>query len=193
MDLDKEFWENKYRDDKAGWDIGSVSTPIKEYIDQLENKDLKILIPGAGNSYEGEYLHQQGFTNVWLCDLAPSSFKNFKNRVPEFPEDHLLAGDFFELSGAFDLILEQTFFCALDPALRPKHAKKMHELLEQGGRLVGLLFDAPLNEDHPPFGGNKKEYLGYFEPLFQIYKMDSCYNSIESRAGRELFINLRRS
>ena len=193
MELDKDFWESKYQDNSTGWDIGFVSTPIKEYIDQLDNKDLKILIPGAGNSYEGEYLHQQGFKNVWLCDLAPSSFANFRSRVPDFPEEHLLAGDFFELAGGFDLILEQTFFCALDPTLRPRHAQKMHELLKPGGRLVGLLFDAPLNEDHPPFGGNRQEYLGYFEPLFLIQNMDPCYNSIEPRAGRELFINLQKA
>lgn len=30
--------------------------PLKVYFDQLTNKDLKILIPGGGNSHEAEYL-----------------------------------------------------------------------------------------------------------------------------------------
>jgi len=192
MDLDKDFWENKYLDDKTGWDIGYISTPIKEYINQLKDKDLKILIPGCGNSYEGEYLHKLDFTNVWLCDLAPSSFKNFLERVPDFPKEHLITGDFFALSDQFDLIIEQTFFCALDPKLRPAHAKKMHELLGEKGKLVGLLFDAPLNKDHPPFGGNKEEYLNYFEPYFRIRTMETAYNSIAPRNGRELFIILEK-
>jgi len=192
MDLNKNFWEDKYQNDQTGWDIGSVSTPIKEYIDQLEDKDIKILIPGCGNSYEGEYLHKQGSTNVWLCDLAPSSFKNFLERVPDFPKEHLITGDFFELSDQFDLIIEQTFFCALDPKLRPAHARKMHELLKPGGKLVGLLFNVPLNEDHPPFGGNKEEYLSYFKALFKVLEMSTAYNSITQRQGNELFFMLKK-
>ena len=39
--LNKEYWENRYKSDTANWDIGHISTPIKEYIDQLENKDIK--------------------------------------------------------------------------------------------------------------------------------------------------------
>ena len=54
--LGKEYWEEKYAKNSTGWNIGYISTPIKEYIDQLQNKSIKILIPGAGNSYEAEYL-----------------------------------------------------------------------------------------------------------------------------------------
>ncbi|MDX1544111.1 MAG: SAM-dependent methyltransferase, partial [Christiangramia sp.] len=49
--MNSEFWSTRYRDNRTGWDIGYISTPLKEYIDQLEDKELKILIPGAGNSY----------------------------------------------------------------------------------------------------------------------------------------------
>jgi len=50
--FNKEFWEKKYSNDETGWDIGYASTPLTNYFDQLTNKDLKILIPGGGNSYE---------------------------------------------------------------------------------------------------------------------------------------------
>ena len=52
----KNYWTNRYSKAKTGWDIGYPSTPLKTYFDQLENKDLRILIPGAGNAYEAEYL-----------------------------------------------------------------------------------------------------------------------------------------
>ena len=64
--LDKNYWDNKYVNNETGWDIGYVSTPIKEYINQLQNKDVDILIPGAGNGYEVEYLVNNGFKNVIL-------------------------------------------------------------------------------------------------------------------------------
>ena len=44
--LDAEFWENRYRNQETGWDLGTVSPPLKAYIDQLEDKDVAILIPG---------------------------------------------------------------------------------------------------------------------------------------------------
>ena len=52
----KEYWINRYKEERTGWDIGYPSTPLKEYIDQLQDKNLRILIPGAGNGYEAEYL-----------------------------------------------------------------------------------------------------------------------------------------
>ncbi len=63
-----------------------------------------------------------------------------------------------------------------------------NKLLNIDGKLVGLLFCVPLNDDHPPFGGNKKEYLPYFNPYFEIEIMTKAYNSISSRRGDELFI-----
>lgn len=62
MDLDEFYWNTRYQTNDIGWDIGSVSPPIKAYIDQLTNKQLRILIPGCGNTYEAEYLLQQGLT-----------------------------------------------------------------------------------------------------------------------------------
>ena len=66
----------------------------------------------------------------------------------------------------------------------------MAELLHSGGKLVGLLFDAPLNQDHPPYGGTTKEYMDYFEPYFDIEIMAPCYNSIEPRSGREIWVKM---
>ena len=61
MKLNENFWNNKYINNETGWDLKAPSTPLKEYIDQLENKNIRILIPGCGNAYEAEYLLKQGF------------------------------------------------------------------------------------------------------------------------------------
>src|SRR5210317_1206294 len=104
------YWNDHYLQNRTGWDIGYVSTPIKEYIDQLEDKQARILVPGAGNAYEVEYLFISGFTNVFLLDFSEKSILNFLDRCPEFPADHIILQDFFEHHGKYDLILEQTFF-----------------------------------------------------------------------------------
>ena len=192
MELTKDFWNNRYKIKETGWDIGYVSTPLKNYIDQLENKEIRILIPGCGNAYEAEYLHQNGFKNVFLLDIAPLALQQFSNRVPNFPKKHLLEENFFEHQGSYNLILEQTFFCAINPKLRDQYVQKIHQLILPKGKLVGLLFVGNFKKNHPPFGGTKKEYIKRFSPFFEIQKMELSINSIEARQGKELFIKLIR-
>ena len=193
MQLDKDFWNNRYVGNQIGWDLGAPSMPLKEFIDTLEDKNTRILIPGCGNAYEAEYLHEQGFTNVSVIDIAPLALKGFSERVPRFPKDHLIEGDFFEHKAQYDLILEQTFFCALNPELRSAYAKKMHELLAPKGKLAGVMFCFELTDKGPPFGGSAKEYQDYFEDLFEIASMKPCENSIKPRLGRELWVELVRA
>lgn len=188
MILDESFWDNKYKSEQTGWDIGYISTPLKEYFDQLTNKDLKILIPGGGNSYEAEYLHNLGFKNVYVVDISPTALFNFQKRIPNFPSKQLINANFFELNDTFDLIIEQTFFCAINPDLRPEYASKMNDLLLTNGKLVGLFFNIPLFEDRPPFGGSKKEYISYFELYFKLDIFETSYNSVLERRNNELFI-----
>ena len=188
MLLDENFWDSRYQSKNTGWDLGKISTPLKEYFDQLTQKDLKILIPGGGNSYEAEYLHHKGFSNVYVVDLSETALFNLQKRIPSFPKEHLIHSNFFELDNFFDLIIEQTFFCALNPELRPKYAYKMNELLKPKGKLVGLLFCVPLYDKRPPFGGNKEEYIPYFFPYFNLELMEPSYNSVSERKNDELFI-----
>lgn len=192
QELDEKYWENRYQSQETGWDLGKVSTPLKEYFDQLTDKNQRILIPGCGRAYEAEYLFRLGFKNIFPADIAESAKKDFFQRVPNFPAENWISDGFFEINQAFDLIIEQTFFCALDPSFREKYAKKMSELLVKNGKLVGLLFTEVPNPVGPPFGGSESEYRQTFYTDFEILKMEKCYNSIAPRAERELFIILKK-
>ena len=191
MNQEQDYWTNRYKEHQTGWDIGYASTPIKEYVDQLTNKSIRILIPGAGNAYEAEYLWKQGFTNVHILDISEVPLKQFKLRNPDFPDAQLHHCDFFEHEGQYDLILEQTFFCSMLPTHtnRSSYAKHMSQLLKIRGKLVGLWFDIPLDTstEKRPFGGNKNLYLNYLTPYFKTITFEPCYNSIPPRQGNELF------
>lgn len=185
--FDKDYWENKYKENTTGWDIGYASTPLTTYFNQLNNKELRILIPGGGNCYEAEYLFENGFKNVFVIDIALQPLKNLKKRFPDFPEDQLIHADFFNHSEQYDLIVEQTFFCALDPVLRTNYVNKIHDLLTEKGKVIGVLFNFEFKEKYPPFGGNIVEYTKLFYEKFSINVLERCYNSIKPRDGRELF------
>lgn len=193
--LDATYWQGRYEARQTGWDVGETTPPLRDYFIQLPGPDARrILIPGAGRGYEAEYLHRQGYPNVWVADLASDALADLQARVPDFPAEHLLLQNFFALAPAepFDLLVEQTFFCALDPALRPAYARQSAALLRPGGTLVGLLFDTEFVQAGPPFGGSAAEYRAYFAPYFDFVHFAPAYNSLKPRQGRELFICLRR-
>ena len=188
MKLNSKFWEERYLKGEDKWNVGEISTPIKEYIDQITNKKIKILIPGAGNGYEFEYLIKNGFENSFVVDYAATPLENINKRIPNLDENQLINSDFFELEGNFDLIIEQTFFCALNPELREDYVRKMKLILNPKGKVAGLLFQFPLTAEGPPFGGSKEEYITLFQKDFNIITMEMAYNSIASRKNKELFV-----
>lgn len=188
---DGKYWEVRYAKQEMGWDIGYPSTPLKTYIDQLTNRKLSILIPGAGNAYEAAYLWEQGFENVTVLDIAQAPLDALGKRLPDFPKEQLVNGDFFKHEGQYDLILEQTFFCSFHPSEENRLAYfyQMRELLKPGGKLVGLLFNMPIDPERgrPPYGGDIATYHRYFSTDFDLKTMETAHNSIPERAGSELF------
>lgn len=194
--LDEAYWSGRYAANRTGWDAGTITPPLRQYFDQLGPADhRRILVPGAGRAYEAEYLHKKGFTDVVVADIALEALQALQQRVPDFPATHLLHKDFFSLQPAppFDMLVEQTFFCALDPALRPAYAAQCANLLRPGGTVVGLLFETDFGDSsEPPFGGTREEYQAYFEPYFNFMHFDTAYNSLQPRQGRELFICLKK-
>ena len=186
-ELNDGYWENRYITANTGWDLKAVSPPIKAYIQQLTNKNIAILIPGCGNAYEAEYLYQHGFTNITLIDIAPTLLQQLKIKFAN-TSIQVLHQNIFNYTGKFDLIIEQTLFCAIHPTLRPTYVQCIHALLHTKGKYVGVLFNKDFSTQGPPFGGNKAEYITLFEPYFTLHTINGCYNSIAPRAGTELFI-----
>ncbi len=187
--LDEQYWNAQWESRQTGWDVGYPSPAITKYMMQYVDKNTAILIPGCGNAYEAEYLAENGFTNITLIDIAPKAIELLKKKFAGTKAVHIWHGDFFEHQGSYELIIEQTFFCAIPPNQRIAYAQKMASLLKKDGRIIGLLFDKTF-EQGPPFGGCQCEYRPIFEPYFVIEKMEKCNNSIPPRTGSELFINL---
>lgn len=193
--LNDQYWSQRYETQQTRWDLGNISPPIKAYFDQVLDKNAAILIPGCGNAHEAEYLLQQGFANITLIDISEVLVNVLQEKLRFFIEKgscKIIHQDFFEHSGNYDFIIEQTFFCAIDPSLRTNYAKKMSELFKPEGKLVGVMFDCNF-EGGPPFSGSCEEYKTYFEPYFKFNIFEKCYNSIPPRAGNELFVCLKKN
>lgn len=188
--LNADYWDSRYKQNQIGWDIGAPSRPIQEFVEQLADKSMKILIPGAGNAYEAEYLSEKGFQNITVVDFAPTLCTALKEKFRGKEEIKIVEADFFKIEETFDLIIEQTFFCALDPNLRSDYVAKMAKLLAPKGKLTGLLFNCTF-ENSPPFGGNIAEYQSLFEKHFKHVQFTPCLNSIEPRLGKEVWFEAK--
>jgi hypothetical protein len=68
----------------------------------------------------------------------------------------------------------------------------MHNLLSESGKISGLLFNFPLTEEGPPFGGSQEEYVNLFSNRFSIKTLELAYNSIKPRANKELFFTFEK-
>lgn len=187
-ELNADFWNHRWKSGLTGWDIGYASPPLVEYMSQYEDKSVSILIPGCGNSYEAENLLSKGFDDITLIDISEELTNRLRERFKKAPQIKVIYEDFFNHVGQYDLILEQTFFCAQILERREEYVRHVASLLKRGGRLVGVLFNVDFGKEGPPFGGDENEYRKLFSGLFDIRVMSPCYNSIPPRAGSELFV-----
>lgn len=190
MNLDASYWAGLYEDSQTGWDIGYANPQLVAYFKTIQVKDIQILIPGCGNGYEAIWLVKNGFTNVTVVDLVATPLQSIQDQTNG--QIKTIKGDFFDLEGTFDLIVEQTFFCALDPSFRKKYVEKMEQLLHPDGELVGLLFSIEFERKGPPFGGLVKEYLPLFSKKLEILEMDTALLSIKPRQGTEVFFRAKK-
>jgi thiopurine S-methyltransferase len=192
MILDETYWQERYENDTAAWDLGHASRPLKTFIDNLKDKEISILLPGAGYGHEVLYLYNQGFTNVTVVDVASASLEHLASKLPRDHGYTLLHQDFFAHTGSYDLILEQTFYCALELRFRESYFKHMHRLLNKNGMLVGLLFHFEQKKPGPPFTCTPEEYKRMAQSYFTICSLEPCTISEPSRAGKELFLQLQK-
>ena len=186
--LDAQYWDAQWKSNTIGWDLGVPAPPLVAFIGTIENKEAKILIPGCGNAYEAEYLVSKGFTNITLIDISETASAILNEKFLNQDAVRVLCEDFFELKDSFDIIIEQTFFCALPPSMRQRYVWKMHSLLNDQGILAGLLFNRQFDVS-PPFGGSSEEYEKLFQTAFHIDQLSTANNSVTPRANTELFFS----
>ena len=77
--FDQNFWNERYQNDETRWDLGTVSPPIAQYTQQLPNKNISILIPGCGNTYEAAYLY-------FKTKQYQSAAVTFKALLKDYPD-----------------------------------------------------------------------------------------------------------
>lgn len=187
-------WDERYRTQNTPWDLGSAAPPfIAALEDGLKKGPLTagtIAIPGCGRGHEAILFARRGF-QVSAMDVSERACAAVRQAAHHHNlEVNVIHGDALcprpQDRSRYDYILEQTFFCAIDPQRRTEYVEAIWQYLKPGGTLFGLYFDID-EEDGPPFGTTPDELERLFGSRFRIDCLERCKSSHDRRAGEELW------
>ena len=184
----QEDWQRHYDEDDLGWDLGHVAPP---FVDLLESNTIvacKTLVPGCGRGHEVIFLAENGF-DVTAVDYSIGAVNHLNSVILERKLNiKVLNLDFFELDSThdrlYDLLIEQTFFCAISPSQRPLYAETVARILKKGGMIAGLFYHTE-KEGGPPFNTTRQDIIKYFSGSFEIRELTQAKNSAEKRKDKE--------
>jgi SAM-dependent methyltransferase len=155
----------------------------------------KAFVPGCGRGYAVAELCRRGYDATGL-DIAPTAVKAANDYLASGEESgiqgrpwRVVAEDFFQHEGTYDLIYDCTFLCALPPELRTSWASKCAELLKPKGELVTLIFPVadPPYEGGPPFCMSPQLVTDLLKPAgFEPLSMSEVPEADLARSNRGL-------
>jgi SAM-dependent methyltransferase len=194
-------WEAHWATSHVPWDAGEPAPGLQDFLSRLTARIFPLprgraLVPGCGSGYDAFALARAGFRAVGV-DIAPSVASRFSSMRESAgltqEEADLVVGDFFsltpkQLGGTFDMMWDYTFYCAIDPSLRPKWKGQVRQLLRPGGTLAMLIFpvepEAP-PEVGPPYPLDPEQVVQSLQPEFELISLEPARLSHPGREGRE--------
>lgn len=193
--LSADFWEGRYQEGTARWDLGQPAPP---FVDLLNSSDApkpgRIAVLGSGKGHDALLFAAQGFEVVGF-DFAPSAIRAATTAAQvQGLAAQFYQRDIFELvpefADSFDYVLEHTCFCAILPEQRSDYVRLVKAILHPGGELIGL-FWAHNRTGGPPFGVSVEELRWRFESEFEILSLEPASHSVEGRRDEEYLTRLR--
>jgi len=186
----EKAWEQCWKEGITPWDAHGVTPVIAQLLKAKQLRDGKALVPGCGSGYDVVAMGSPTRSVIGL-DISPTALQQAQLLAKDAAASQFVQfknADFFEYSPSFkfDLVFDYTFFCALDPSLRPWWAEKMADLLALDGELITLMFPLDDHEGGPPFSVSMEAYEQVLGPWgFRLVSCDSEIPSIEKRRGLE--------
>jgi methyl halide transferase len=184
----REDWQGHYESNDLGWDLGHVAPPFAKLWEEEKLPVGKALVPGCGRGHEVIFLAENGF-EVTAIDFSKGAVTYLESALDERSlSGRVLHQDFFCLDnshdGIYDLVLEQTFFCAIAPRQRKDYVLNVMRILKPGGILVGLFYQTD-KEGGPPYNTTREDIEVNFAKNFKIQELNKTSLSAEQRKDKE--------
>lgn len=184
----QEDWQGHYESNDLGWDLGEVAPPFVKLWQEEKFPVGKVLVPGCGRGHEVVFLAENGF-EVTAVDFSEGAVTYLKKSLKKRKlKGRVLYQDFFSLddshNGIYDMVLEQTFFCAISPRQRRDYVLNVSRILKPEGMLIGLFYHTE-KKGGPPYNTTREDIESHFSKNFVIQQLAKTSLSAEQRKGKE--------
>lgn len=195
-------WEEHYQQGHTPWDKGAPAPPLLDFL-RTEPFDGDILVPGCGMGHDVRAIAAAApKARLTGLDIAPTAIDRARGFALAGQERYVL-GDLFDLEpklrGAFDWVWEHTCYCAIPPEKRENYLEAVAAALRPGGRLLGVFYLDPYDDEHqpdngrPPFGTSLQDLEQRLSAHgFQVLRSWVPERSYPGREGRERMILTQR-
>jgi methyl halide transferase len=185
---DPGFWESYYRAGRPPWQLDVPCPPVLGALDASPDTwGRDAVVVGCGLGFEGAALSARGFDVLGL-DLSAYAVARARARYRDATRLRYRVASVLsppqDLHQRFDLALEQTCFCAIDPPDRPLYVDGVAAMLRPGGRLLAAFYMLT-GEQRPPHPSDPDDLRALFGARFEILQLGPTIDSAPSRAGRE--------
>ncbi len=189
-----QFWSGLYREQRDGWELGRAAPPLARWFAAHSPSGRRALVVGCGRGHEARLLARAG-ANVTGIDFAAEAIADARALAERegVPVD-FRQRDLFELGrdpDRYDLAVEHTCFCAIDPARRDEYVAVIADVLAPGGELIAL-FWAHGRPGGPPYTVDDAELRARFGARFEFLHVEIPRDSVALRAGTERLVQLRK-
>jgi methyl halide transferase len=196
------FWKQAYDNGQDRWELGRAAPPLVRSVAELVGREKieRAIVLGCGRGHEARLLRRSGVEQVTAVDFVSTAIEQARMTDGDDGINATIdwrVQDVFDLSrsdrAGFDLVLEHTCFCAIDPARRSEWFDMVAAILRSGGVLLALFY-AHGREGGPPFTTNRIEIeqAVLARTDFALESIEVPGDSIEKRAGQELLVRVRR-
>lgn len=186
----ESYWTDKYDKKETGWDLGAPALGLLSLLPKLKLPTSRIIILGGGCGHDAALFAEHGHL-VTLVDVSAEAISKAKQTYGHYTNLTFIHADLFDLPhemyGQFDILIEHTCYCAINPSLRSDLVKQWRRLLHDKGFLFAIFFIMP-KRNGPPFGGSEFEIKERLKSDFQFIIWQRFRQSVKSRSGRELLV-----
>ena len=193
---DEAFWSRLYAEGHDGWEMGRAAPPRERWV--AAHPELvagkRALVVGSGRGHEARLLARAG-AHVVAVDFAPVAVAEARALAArEGVAVDFRERDVFALRldlERYELVLEHTFYCAIDPARREEYLAVVADVMLPGGTFVGLFWEHG-RPGGPPYTTTRAELDARLARHFDLVAYEQPTDSVATRLGQEHLLTLRR-
>lgn len=185
-----KMWSHIYQTEEPRWDLGAAHPAFVSILPQIKLPKSRIAVLGCGRGHDAAFLAEAGHF-VTAFDFSDEAISAAKEKYSHIKNLTFVKADAFKLPekyyGAFDVVVEHTFYCAVDPERRSEVMRVWKKLLIPNGFMLGIFF-VMFKRIGPPWGGSEWELRRRFEKDFRFLYWTRWHLSPSGREHREIVI-----